>query len=213
MSEKRYMISEVKKLVGVESHALRYWEEELNLSIPRNEMGHRYYTDEHIKELLTIKKLKEQGFQLRAIKLVLENKLDLASLDEAGMDKLREELNAQCMAAAGTPVVVEKKESAMPSNVTVMPVSRTGAVNVVPDKMEQFRTIMKDIMKEAVEESSEGMTNKVIKQMDYMFRMQDEQTEERFKRLEEVITGEDATEEVAATLQSKKRGLFARKKA
>lgn len=213
MSEKRYMISEVKKLVGVESHALRYWEEELNLSIPRNEMGHRYYTDEHIKELLTIKKLKEQGFQLRAIKLVLENKLDLTSLDEAGMDKLREELNAQCMAAADAPVAMARKEDGMPSNVTVMPVSRTGTVNVVPDKMVQFRTIMKDIMKEAVEESSEGMTNKMIKQMDYMFRMQDEQTEERFKRLEAVITGEEATEEVAATLQTKKRRLFNRKKA
>ena len=213
MSEKRYMISEVKKLVGVESHALRYWEEELNLSIPRNEMGHRYYTDEHIKELLTIKKLKEQGFQLRAIKLVLENKLDLTSLDEAGMDKLREELNAQCMAAADAPVAMARKEDGMPSNVTVMPVSRTGNVNVVPDKMVQFRTIMKDIMKEAVEESSEGMTNKMIKQMDYMFRMQDEQTEERFKRLEAVITGEEATEEVAATLQPKKRRLFTRKKA
>lgn len=211
MSEKRYMISEVKKLVGVESHALRYWEEELNLSIPRNEMGHRYYTDEHIKELLTIKKLKEQGFQLRAIKLVLENKLDLTSLDEAGMDKLREELNAQCMAGAAVPAAVAKNEGGMPSNVTVMPVSRTASINVVPDKMVQFRTIMKDIMKEAVEESSEDVTNKVIKQMDYMFRMQDEQTEERFKRLEAVITGDDATEEVAATLQTKKRRLFTRK--
>ena len=43
MGEKRYIISDASKMLGVESHVLRYWEEELNVSIPRNEMGHRYY--------------------------------------------------------------------------------------------------------------------------------------------------------------------------
>ena len=31
--EERYLISETAKLVGVESHVLRYWEEELKLPI------------------------------------------------------------------------------------------------------------------------------------------------------------------------------------
>ena len=51
MGEKRYMISDASKMLGVESHVLRYWEEELNVVIPRNEMGHRYYTDHHINLL------------------------------------------------------------------------------------------------------------------------------------------------------------------
>ena len=48
MGEKIYLISEAAKLVGVESHVLRYWEEELELDIGRTEQGHRYYTEENI---------------------------------------------------------------------------------------------------------------------------------------------------------------------
>ena len=36
---------------------LRYWEEELELDIPRNEMGHRYYTDLHIRLFKQVKNL------------------------------------------------------------------------------------------------------------------------------------------------------------
>ncbi len=46
MEKVRYMISDAAALAGVETHVLRYWEEELDLTIPRNEMGHRYYTRE-----------------------------------------------------------------------------------------------------------------------------------------------------------------------
>ena len=42
MGEVHYMISEAAKRVNVETHVLRYWEEELSLSIGRTEMGHRY---------------------------------------------------------------------------------------------------------------------------------------------------------------------------
>lgn len=44
MSETRYMISDASRLVTWKRHVLRYWEEELELPIGRNEMGHRYYT-------------------------------------------------------------------------------------------------------------------------------------------------------------------------
>ena len=41
MEKVRYMISDASSMVNVESHVLRYWEDELELNIPRNEMGHR----------------------------------------------------------------------------------------------------------------------------------------------------------------------------
>lgn len=66
-----YYISEAAKKVQVESHVLRYWEDELELPIMRNEMGHRYYTEQDIKKLQEIKQLKEQGLQLKAIRTVL----------------------------------------------------------------------------------------------------------------------------------------------
>lgn len=66
-----YYISEAAKKVQVESHVLRYWEEELELPIMRNEMGHRCYTDKDIRQLKEIKQLKEQGLQLKAIRTIL----------------------------------------------------------------------------------------------------------------------------------------------
>lgn len=72
MEEKTiFYISEAAKKVQVESHVLRYWEDELKLPIKRNEMGHRYYTEQDIKQLQHIKLLKEQGLQLKAIRTVL----------------------------------------------------------------------------------------------------------------------------------------------
>lgn len=53
---------------GVKSYVLRYWEEELELQIHRNELGHRYYTGYDIQLFLNIKELKKRGLQLRAIK-------------------------------------------------------------------------------------------------------------------------------------------------
>ena len=72
MAEIHYLISDASKKVDVESHVLRYWEEELELEIPRNEMGHRYYTEFHIRLFRQIKELKEKGYQLKAIKNALD---------------------------------------------------------------------------------------------------------------------------------------------
>ena len=73
MEKVRYMISDAANIVNVESHVLRYWEDELELDIPRNEMGHRYYTKENIQEFQRIKELKEQGYQLKAIRMIVHN--------------------------------------------------------------------------------------------------------------------------------------------
>ena len=68
MGEVRFMISEAAKQVHVESHVLRYWEEELNLKIGRTEMGHRYYTEDDIQLFRCIQKLKNEGMLLRDLK-------------------------------------------------------------------------------------------------------------------------------------------------
>ena len=71
MGEKCYFISEASKLVGVVAHVLRYWEEQLELPIKRNEMGHRYYIEEDIRLMQSIKQIMEKGIQLRAVKMIL----------------------------------------------------------------------------------------------------------------------------------------------
>ena len=71
MNEIHYLISDASKKVDVESHVLRYWEDELELKIPRNEMGHRYYTEDDITLFKNIKERKEQCMQLKARKMLL----------------------------------------------------------------------------------------------------------------------------------------------
>ena len=93
MGEIHYLISDASKKVDVESHVLRYWEDELELKIPRNEMGHRYYTDFHIRLFRQIKNLKEKGYQLKAIKTALEK------MAAEGKDELSDEMMDEAAAA------------------------------------------------------------------------------------------------------------------
>ena len=91
MDEVHYLISDASRKVDVEAHVLRYWEEELELAIPRNEMGHRYYTDFHIRLFKQIKELKEKGYQLKAIKAALAKTLDAEGESVAPTDILEED--------------------------------------------------------------------------------------------------------------------------
>ncbi len=105
-------ISDAAKAVEVESHVLRYWEEELHLPIKRNELGHRYYTDEDVERFKTIKGMKERGLQLKAIKMILKDgKLDLLSGRPADLNKAVEEaasIGKQGVGESGQAVVKEQ---------------------------------------------------------------------------------------------------------
>mgnify|MGYP002519191486 CR=1 FL=1 len=68
--EKAYLISDAAKQVQVETHVLRYWEEELHISVNRTQMGHRYYTQEDIQLFRCIKKLKDEGVPSTIINLI-----------------------------------------------------------------------------------------------------------------------------------------------
>ncbi len=83
MVKEKYLINEAAKEVHVETHVLRYWEDELELSIGRNEQGHRIYTQEDIDRFIEIKNLKDQGLQLKAVKIILNQ---VQSEHEGGED-------------------------------------------------------------------------------------------------------------------------------
>lgn len=82
---------------------LRYWEEELELPIKRNELGHRYYTEEDVKRFQEIRELKERGLQLKAIRLILKN---------GKLDRLADGENTQAEKAAEAAKIAEKANSA-----------------------------------------------------------------------------------------------------
>lgn len=154
MEKLRYMISDAAAAVNVETHVLRYWEEELELSVPRNEMGHRYYTKENINEFLKIKELKEQGYQLKEIKNILHG-------------------------------------GELPKEVS----PRAEITSEV--RMEQFKEIMNDIVGHAISLNNEELSQqigtevqeRVLKEMNYLMREQEEASEERYKKLDSAIRG------------------------
>jgi DNA-binding transcriptional MerR regulator len=66
--KKYYTIGEVSKYLGIKSHVLRYWEKHFDLD-PVRRRNRRYYTQEHLGVILTIKKLMhEDGFTLNGAK-------------------------------------------------------------------------------------------------------------------------------------------------
>lgn len=198
MSHTRYIISDASKQLEVEPHVLRYWEEELQLDIPRNAMGHRYYREEELTTIRGIKKLKEQGFQLKAIKLILPNIDKVEQLSEEARNRLCSELNEKIADHEKTSLVLH----------TEMNLRQTGQQE---KKMEQFQTIMTRIIQNALAETnknltrevSESVTTSVVKAVDYQFRMHEEREEAHYRKVDEAIRN--------CQKRRKKRGLFRRK--
>lgn len=94
--EKRYTVRQTVEMTGVKAYVLRYWEEELELQIHRNELGHRYYTGYDIQLFLNIKELKKRGLQLRAIKnLIPQITASMNGFGECGTPLLEGEVNEQ----------------------------------------------------------------------------------------------------------------------
>jgi DNA-binding transcriptional MerR regulator len=144
MGEVRYMISEAAKRVNMEAHVLRHWEEELELTIGRTEMGHRYYTEEDIRLFNCIKELKEQGMLLKELKEIIPD-----------MQKTRAKLQ-------------EKKRT--DSEISEKPLS----------ELQQALLENNEILQKEI-------TQSVIKEIGYLFLAQEQQEEERYKRLDHLI--------------------------
>ena len=172
MDEKRYLISDAAKAVQAEPHVLRYWEEELELPIQRTELGHRYYTEEDIQTFQNIKELKERGFQLKAIKVLLPEL------------KKRKGDPSDDLAELEQKIVSQGKEQP-DTNITLLP------LNPDLDKFQQFEEIMTSLFRQTLKENNEELENRisdsVLQGMDMRIQMREEKEEERFRRLDETI--------------------------
>ena len=187
MDEVHYLISDASKKVDVEAHVLRYWEEELELDIPRNEMGHRYYTDLHIRLFKQVKNLKEKGYQLKAIKHALNQVL---KKDGKAQGELSDEILERDMNAALREF---KEEDGGTSLSTVK--GDTGSVVAIEEKMEQFQQIMNLIIGRALEVNNEKLSQdisclvneKMGKELEFLLQASDQKEEERFRQLDETL--------------------------
>lgn len=194
--EKRYSISDAARQVNVEAHVLRYWEEELGLVIPRNGQGHRFYRERDIHMLHKIKDWKEQGFQLRAIKLLLPDMEQVEIMSAQELYALREELNQKVQMEED-----KTRRIGRMGQVMTMPNVRNNSGRQLADtrtqeeKLKQFEMMMRDmitsVVKETQEESeqriTEAISEKVTKEMDYLMREKEELQEKQIEILQQIL--------------------------
>lgn len=204
-------ISDAAKEVKVESHVLRYWEEELHLPIKRNELGHRYYTKEDVERFKTIKGMKERGLQLKAIKMILKDgKLDLLSGRPEGLEKdAGQSGNAERIEEAETVQDIQDGEQMMSQeSVDQVHLNRTQerpsgelATDIVQagdsvltaeskeEKSKRLQWLLQQLIRETLQENNEELCREikesVVKELDYQFRMQEEREERRDKMMQE----------------------------
>lgn len=150
-AEKTYLISDAAKRVQVESHVLRYWEEELKLPIKRNEMGHRYYTEDDIRRFQEVRDLKEQGLQLKAIRNVLKRE------EQEGMKRHL--------------VMVNKGE--------FMPVPEESREAKSLRLQQLLQNMIAEAVRSNNREMCDDIKESILKELDYQFRQQEEREEER----------------------------------
>ena len=220
MAERRYSISQASRLVGVENHVLRYWEDELHLEIPRDRKNQRYYTKLHIEMFQKINELKEKGYQLKAIEPVLkrmlagEKNLDLNEVlrqNAAEMDRMNEESVKKDMDGETRTEVAARVEED-----TAMVSQR--------EKLEQFQQLMNHIIGNAIgqamrqnnealsEEISRQVNDRMVQELEYMMRISDEKEEERFKALDETLRAHQKENKGKAEAAAARMPFFRKKR-
>lgn len=197
MGEVRFMISEAAKQVQVESHVLRYWEEELGLTIGRTEMGHRYYTKDDILLFRCIKKLKDEGMLLKDLKpLIPELKQTRLKL-KGDLDK--PSVKAVACESTADPAAQEIKAQIQPPAPAA---EHAGPSEVIPfTQLEQVRSLIGDVLSEVVTDNNEvlkkdiskAVTADVMREMDFLFQAKERQEEEHFRKLDCLIRQQQAS--------------------
>lgn len=213
MGEVRFMISEAAKQVDVESHVLRYWEEELGLTIGRTEMGHRYYTKDDIQLFRCIKKLKDEGMLLRDLKpLIPELKATRLRLrtpeGESGDAGGAQNASSASAAVQAGPASVDTSVSLQTAaSMQTAAADPEAAEVVIPlEKLDQIRALFADVFREVLNENntvlkkdiSSTVTTDVMHEMDYLLQAKDRQQEEHFRKLDTLIRQQQANRKESA---------------
>lgn len=202
MAGTSYNISDAARLLSVEDHALRYWESQLGIDIPRNSCGYRYYEEEQIILLKEVKELKEKGFTLKQIKAILPKIKQVVALPEEKLFGLRKQLEN----------LIGKEET---MEIVPMPTKSTVTVEKEGPKsrIEEFKAVMEEIVLQALQKKEEAfseqlqtsVSERVIKEMQYLMKQKEEQEEERYRKLDRTIREYQQTRQRLATGTEKEK--------
>ena len=169
-------IKEAAQMLKVETHVLRYWEDELGLDIKRNSLGHRYYDERDIEMFKNIQELKANGLMLKDIK--------------AGISRMKKNTEA-------APEEIKAPEELKMVEDNVVDFKTVQLQKTLNKMIANALRDNKDIIVSAVKNE---VRDDITKQMDMLMREQEDRDEERFRRLDASIRRiQLANEEIAAT--------------
>lgn len=206
MTKECYLIADVAKKVQVETHVLRYWEEELDLKIQRNEMGRRIYTQEDVERFVNICKWKEQGLQLKAIRTLLaEEKKQRTSSGKSQTASNKSTTGSARSSASSAEILVK-----LPANKLISEPSKE-------EKAARLQILLREFISQAVRENNEELVETLretmVKELDFQFRQQEEAAEERelrrlereeehYKKLDQLLSEKRRKKEQSGTLKA-----------
>lgn len=173
--EKTYLISDAAKQVQVETHVLRYWEEELGLPIKRNKLGHRYYTSSDVDFFKEVKKMKDTGLQLKAIRMYMKD----GQIIPASISVKESSLEIPAKAEN----IPEEETKIVPIHTENVELTNLQEKEDREEKSLRLQYLLKQFIKEAVQDSNQELYNQmrdtIMKELDYQFRTQEEREEKR----------------------------------
>lgn len=71
--KERYSITELSEMLNITDHALRFYEKEFKLTVPKDERGRRYYTTVLANIMYKVKVMRSEGLEIKAIKKILQD--------------------------------------------------------------------------------------------------------------------------------------------
>lgn len=201
--EKIYQVSEAAEVLETEVYTLRYWENQLGLEVPRNAAGHRYYEETQIRMFRNVQRLKDAGFGLRQIKAMGERMSEVATLSDEKLAELRTRimgLEAEQEALFSGRDEKEEIESAEREEKFSLCVSEEKG-DIVPageergDGVRMLQEGMTKWLGELLQKNNEhltqrieeGVSERMARELRFLFRQQEEREEERYRRLDRTI--------------------------
>ncbi|KAB2333340.1 MerR family transcriptional regulator [Cytobacillus depressus] len=157
---KAYTIQEVSKMMNIPPGTLRQWEKDLEglLIIPRSKQGARFYTENEVNMLETIKQMRSKNLSKEMIKELFKQRLH----SEASSETVETSL------APATTEINETKQNEMDMLYAAMESFR---IQLIDDVKTEIRTsIRKEVIDEVKKEISKGNLHTVKSLSDSIYK-------------------------------------------
>ena len=193
-SLKTYTVKEAAKILNVSPGTLRQWEKELNglFVVPRSKQGARFYTDDEISLLETVKQMRDKNLSKDMIRALLEEKFQLKkeaaqkNVDNPTLIKVNTE---------PSPKQVDKHD--LEKFIQSMDLLKNQLVNDI--KNEVLTSIRKNLIDDLKMEISKGSVH-IVKSLSDSIYKSNEKTKAEIEELSSQLN--TATEQTTDSIQS-----------